>query len=145
MDNTSQNGAICPQGGHCDIDAFELDNTPLTVLYSVLADTNPAGIGSVIFTVIFSEAVTGVDAADFTLSTTGVSGASITGVSGSGNIYTVNVNTGSGNGTIRLDVPDSVVITDLAGNASVGPPFMDGETYKVVKIYHYYFPIIFGG
>src|SRR4051794_23478298 len=43
--------------------------------------------GAVDFTVKFSEDVTGVDATDFGLTTSGLSGASITGVSGSGSTY----------------------------------------------------------
>ncbi|MBK9926593.1 MAG: M4 family metallopeptidase [Anaerolineales bacterium] len=90
------------------------------------------------FTVIFSEAVTGVDTTDFTLTTTGVTGASITGVSGSGNTYIVTVNTGSGNGTIRLDMVDDDSIKDAANNplGGVGTGngnFTGGETYTITK------------
>ena len=51
----------------------------------------------------FSEPVTGVGAGDFALTTTGtISGASITGVTGSLGTYTVTVNTGSGANRIAL-------------------------------------------
>src|SRR5262249_30763021 len=67
---------------------------------STRADSNPTNAGTVHFTVTFNTKVTGVDATDFTLTTTGVSGASITGVSPAGpaSVYTVTVNTGSGDG-----------------------------------------------
>ena len=54
-------------------------------------------------TVTFSEAVTGVAAGNFSLTTTGVSGAPAATITGSGATRTVVFNTGSGDGTIRLD------------------------------------------
>jgi hypothetical protein len=81
------------------------------------------------FTVAFSESVTGVNGSEFSLTTAGVSGASVTGVSGSDSVYTVTVNTGSGNGTIRLDISDSATITDLAGNLLSNLPYTGDEIY----------------
>ena len=60
---------------------------PPVVLSSVRAGVNPTNAASVNFTVTFSENVTGVDTYDFALTTTGVTEASITLVSGSGNTY----------------------------------------------------------
>ena len=45
-----------------------------------------------------------MDQSDFSLTTTGVSGAAITGLTGTGTTRTVTVGTGSGDGTIRLDL-----------------------------------------
>jgi hypothetical protein len=62
------------------------------------------------FVVTFSEPVIGVDMIgpdfdDFALTTSlGISGAHITNISGSDDVYVVTVNTGSGDGTLRLDV-----------------------------------------
>src|SRR6185436_633420 len=96
----------------------------------IRASTNPTAAASVDFTVTFSETVTGVDSADFVLTTTGsIAGASITGVTGSGP-YTVSVNTGSGSGTIRLDVAASPTVSDAAGNALAGG-FNSGEVYTI--------------
>ena len=67
----------------------------------------------------------------------------MTGVSGAGSVYTVAVNTGSGNGTIRLDVPASAVtITDLAGNPLASLPYSGGETYTITKGYNIFLPLI---
>jgi len=88
------------------------------------------------FTVTFSEAVTGVDVSDFALTTTGVTGASITGIGGSGTTYTVTVNTSTGDGTIRLDLVDDDSIQDAGGNALAGTGngnFTSGETYTIIK------------
>ncbi|HEX8833573.1 MAG TPA: lamin tail domain-containing protein, partial [Abditibacteriaceae bacterium] len=101
------------------------------------ATANPVLSGSTVdFTVTFSEAVTGVDAADFEVTTTGVSGANITSVAGSGTTYTVTVGTGSGAGTIRLDVVDNDSIIDVAGNSLGGTgvgngSYTAGESYTV--------------
>jgi len=104
----------------------------------IRADADPTDAASVNFTVTFDREVTGVDASDFDLTTTGVVGASIAGVGGSGTTYTVTVNTGEGNGTIGLDLIDDDTIVDLgsyplggigAGNGN----FTTGEVYTVVK------------
>ena len=68
---------------------------------------NPTNAATVHCTVTFSESVTGVDAGDFTLAATGLTGTSITGVTGSGTTYTVTVNTGSGDGTLGLNLVDN--------------------------------------
>ena len=77
---------------------------PPSLSYSQPVDPEITDSDSVDFTVTFDEPVTGVDATDFHLDTTGsIAGASVSGVSGSGTTYTVTVNTGSGDGNIRLD------------------------------------------
>ena len=109
------------------------DLTPPTVTSIVRAGASPTNAASVDFTVTFSESVTNVDTADFTLTTTGVTGASISSVSaGPSATYTVSVNTGSGSGTIRLDLTAGATIDDLAGNDFVGP-YTGGQTYTIDK------------
>ncbi len=104
----------------------------------VRAATNPTSASSILFTVTFSKPVTGVTSNDFVLITTGVAGASVTGVSGSSTTYTVTVNTGSGNGTIRLDVIDDDSIRDgnnhpLGGNGTGNGSYTTGEIYTIDK------------
>ncbi|MBK8619439.1 MAG: hypothetical protein IPN96_20530 [Anaerolineales bacterium] len=84
------------------------------------------------FTVTFSESVTGVDTSDFNLTTTGISGATVSGLSGTGSLYTVSVNTGSGDGTIRLNVLNDGSIKDTALNP-LGSAFSSGEVYAISK------------
>jgi hypothetical protein len=86
--------------------------------------------------VTFSEAMTGVDAADFILTAAGVTSASITDVSGGPQTYTVSVNTGSDDGTLRLDVLDDDSILNASsvplGEAGLGNGgFNNGEMYVV--------------
>lgn len=94
------------------------DTTVPTVSTIVRADTDPTnGAASVAWTVTFSEAVTGVDAADFALvQGGGVSGASISTVSGSGTTWTVTASTGTGTGTLGLNLVDNDTIVDAANN-----------------------------
>ena len=112
-------------------------NAP-TVVSSVLADPQNTNAASVDFTVTFSEAVTDVDASDFTLTKTGtISGESVTGVSGGPIIYTVSVNTGTGSGNLRLDVPTSATITA----SLAGLPYTGGETYTI-RVHTIFLPLI---
>jgi hypothetical protein len=87
------------------------------------------------FTITFSESVQNVDTGDFTLTTTGVTRASVTSITPiSASVYTVSVNTGSGSGTLRLDV-NSATIEDLNGNPLAGLPFTSGEEYiKILSL-----------
>jgi 2',3'-cyclic-nucleotide 2'-phosphodiesterase (5'-nucleotidase family) len=112
--------------------AYVTDPTAPTVASIAAANPNPTNLASVDYTVTFSEAVKDVDLADFLLTTTGVTGASITGLSGSGAIYTVTISTGNGNGTLRLDIPATATINDLSGNP-LPVPYTGGETYIVAK------------
>jgi len=147
VNNQSQNGVTRPQGAHCDIGSYEfVDTAPPAVQASTRADPNPTSAASVRFRVTFSEAVTGVDKSDFALAVAGMTGASITGVGGGATVYTVTVNTGSGVGTIRLDVVDNDTIVDLAlnplGGAGAGNGnYTGGEAYDV-RIYRTYLPLV---
>ncbi|MFZ5923061.1 MAG: choice-of-anchor Q domain-containing protein [Chloroflexota bacterium] len=134
VNSLDQRGEARPQGAHCDIGAYERDTIPPVVQSITRAEASPTSAAHVDFTVTFSEPVTGVDLADFTLATTGgVSNPTLSGLSGAGSSYTVTVATGSGNGTIRLDVPATAVVTDLAGNPLDGLPFAVGLAYTIDK------------
>jgi len=113
------------------------------VVSSVPANANPTQAASVNFAVTFSDPVTGVNTSapfsDFILTTTGITGASITAVTGTGATRTVAVNTGTGNGTIRLDVLDNDNILDgsgkkLGGTGLQNGDFNSGETYTIDKL-----------
>jgi len=115
-----------------------LDTIPPIVKFSTRVNTNPINLINVDFLVTFSEPVSQVDITDYSLATIGVTGASITSVSGNGYTYNVKVNTGAGNGTIRLDVVDDNTIIDAAGNPLGGVDagdgnFTSGQTYTIKK------------
>ena len=88
-----------------------------------------------LFLVTFSEPVTGVDAADFTVVTSPTTGltTTIASVFGSGTSYIVNVSvTGAAPGsyTVGLNIPAGATITDLF-NLPLGNLPFTGQTYQV--------------
>ncbi|HSB01031.1 MAG TPA: right-handed parallel beta-helix repeat-containing protein [Anaerolineales bacterium] len=129
------------KGNAPDVGAYEYElasDPPPVVLSSARAGTNPTNAASVNFTVTFSESVSGVDSSDFRATTgQGAAGAFVTGVSPiSATTYTVSVNTGSGNGTVRLDVVDNDSIVDISGQPLGGAEngsFITGEEYTINK------------
>ncbi len=116
--------------------------TPVPVVSSIMRhNINPVGGDTVQYGVQFSKSVTGVDAADFSITTTGLTGSSISSVSGSGNTYVVMVNIGTGSsGTLRLDVADNDSIHDaslqpLGGVGAGNGNFTTGEVYTIDRVY----------
>ena len=114
------------------------DTTAPTVLSINRAGSDPTNASSVNFTVTFSESVSGVDNADFTtVEGGGLSGSSVTGVSGTGSTRTVTVNTGTGDGTVGLNLVDDDSILDslLYPLGGTGPSNGDftGQAYTVDK------------
>ena len=95
------------------------------LLSMVQNDPTLTSAASVSYTVTFSEAVTGVEASQFSLVTTGVSGASIASVTPlgtDGTQYAVTIDTGTGDGTVALAFKGENV-RDLSGNALPGGSF----------------------
>ncbi len=128
------------EGNAPDAGAYESGfDLPPEVVFAVRADANPTKADSVNFKVSFSESVSGVDASDFTLTTTGaLSGSSVTNISGSDKTYIVSVNTGSEDGTISLNVIDNDSIVDMTGGPLGGAGidngnFTSSEIYTVIK------------
>ncbi|SDT23587.1 gliding motility-associated C-terminal domain-containing protein [Mucilaginibacter mallensis] len=95
-----------------------------------LVTTSPTNAISVQYTVTFGAAVTGLSTSNFSLTTTGgISGASITSIAGSGTTYTVTANTGTGDGTIALNLANA---TGLSPGISTTLPFA-GQAYTIDK------------
>ncbi|MCC7117796.1 MAG: trypsin-like serine protease [Anaerolineales bacterium] len=98
------------------------------------ANPNPNSATSVSYMITFPDSVTGVDVTDFTLVTSGLSGSSISGVSGSGASYAVTVAVGSGDGTLRLDLlEDGSILDSYASPVGYGHG-VAGETYTIKSI-----------
>jgi len=129
--------------------AVTIDTTAPTVVTITRASLNPTNAASVNFTVTFSEPVqvSTVDSSDFAIAKsggiTGESLGTITPLAPSGtpsvtNMFTVAVNTGTGDGTLRLDVIDDDTILDLmnlklGGTTPGNGSFNSGEVYAVSK------------
>ncbi len=134
--NTPLGGSGAGNGNFTTGEEYNLNRSAPVVTSILRADANPTKGPQVRYTVNFSETVTGVDASDFALATTGnISGAGIAGITGSGNVYTVTVNTGVGQGNIRLDLLDNDSIMDAAslplGGAGAGNGNFSGEEYNL--------------
>lgn len=112
-----------------------VDGIPPAVLSIVAANANPSNAANVSWTVTFSENVNGVDAADFALSASGVAGAMIGSVTPvSGTVFTVTANTGSGSGTLGLNLVDNDSINDgtnVLGGAGAGNGNVIGQVYDI--------------
>ncbi len=121
----------------CYVPLIVIDSTSTPTVNRILrASTNPSNAASVDFKVTFSELVTGVVKTDFSLTQTGLTGVSVTNVSGAGAVYTVSASTGAGLGTLRLDLIDDDTILDSGGNPLGGPglgngSFTTGEVYSI--------------
>jgi hypothetical protein len=103
------------------------------------AGASPTNAASVDWTVKFSKSVTGVDSTDFELANSGLGGSpAITNVTGSGDTYTVTASTGTGDGTLGLNLVDNDSITDSAGNklggtgtSGAGDGSFTGQAYTI--------------
>lgn len=111
------------------VDAIAPTVQSIARLTPATAGTNAA---TVTYRVTFSEGVTGVDSADFSLATTGTaSGTIASATSASGPDYDVTVNSITGTGTLRLDLKATGTgIADAPGNA-IATGFNSGETYTL--------------
>ena len=91
--------------------------TTTTVSSINRAGASPVCSGtSVSWTVTFAASVSGLTASNFTLANTGLTGPMITGVSGSGTIWTVTASTGTGGGSLGLDMANSTGVTPTVTN-----------------------------
>ena len=97
------------------------------------ADPSPTNAASLTFQVSFDGPVSGLTLANFSLNTTGtLNGVSMTQLSAqTASLYTLTVNSGTGDGVIRLDLAN---ITNLAPE-SVLPavPYTAGQSYTIDK------------
>jgi hypothetical protein len=115
---------------------FKYDGTAPAVSSIMRADASPTKANGVHWTATFSESVTGVGTADFSLVNGGLGGTpAITSVTGSGTTYTITAGTGSGSGTLGLNLTDDDSIVDGAGNklggTGTGNGNFTGDVYSV--------------
>lgn len=110
-----------------------LELAPPSLASSAPANSPAANVTSMDFTVTFSEAVSGVDANDFTLTATGTASGTIGTPTTSDNIvYTVPISGISGSGTLRLDLKNSGTgIAATAGSTAIAGGFTGGSVHNV--------------
>ena len=122
---------------------YTVDKVSPYVDFLPLVGNSTTNASSVQWTVVFTKSVTGVDASDFQLvQGGGLSGASITSITGSGSTYTLTANTGSGSGTLALKLVDNDSIVDSLGNklggTGAGNGTVTGPAYTIDKA----FPVV---
>jgi hypothetical protein len=128
--------AANPLNGTFTGEAYGFDTTSPTVTSIDRAGASPTNTGPLTWTVTFSEPVSGVDAADFGLVSSGITGSpTITSATPSGSVptatWTLSASvagvTGTNSGSVRLDQTGAGVITDAAANPLAGT--FTGEAY----------------
>jgi hypothetical protein len=129
-------GGVGAGNGNFAGGAYAVNKTPPRVASITRLETNPLNAPTVNFAVIFNDAVSRVDATDFSLATTGVTGASIASVTRvNDSFYTVAVNTGNGDGTIGLNLIDNDSIINTLGvplgASGAGNGNFAGEVYTI--------------
>lgn len=95
--------------------------------------TVPASATSVDFTVTFNQAVNGVDAGDFTLTSKGSAAGAIDAVtdSGDGATYTITVDTLGGDGELRLDLNASGTGIESDSKVAITGGYTGGASYQL--------------
>jgi hypothetical protein len=105
-------------------------NIPSTTVSSITRlMPSPTATAQVSFRVVFAAPVTGVTLSNFGLTFSGISSPSFASLSGSGTTYILTFNTGTGNGTMRLNVANSSGISPTVTNV----PYTSGEVYTITK------------
>ncbi|WP_189342883.1 HYR domain-containing protein [Ulvibacter litoralis] len=114
---------------HCE----EITTSLPPIVQSIKLIGNPIAAASTVdYEVIFNENALNVSTDDFSVNLTGSATGAVSAITGSGNTYTVTVNTISGEGSIRLDLNPGTDIEDADGNTPPDP-FTGGETHIVTS------------
>ncbi len=110
-------GCLGPAANYASTSSMTSDQTKATVSSFTTAEASPSKANSISYSLTFSEAVTGLTTADFSLGG-GASGMSVSSVIGTGSSYTVTVTrSGGSDGTLTLAL-NANTVSDLAGNTS---------------------------
>jgi cyclophilin family peptidyl-prolyl cis-trans isomerase len=126
--------ASTPPAGQYLSNLASTGGTAFPVLMSMVKNqSDPSPTGTVSYTLTFNENVTGVDTNDFTaLASSGLTGASVGAVTGGGTTYNVVVNTGTGSGTLQLELADNDTIIDTLSNPLGGTGTGNGNFFGPV-------------
>ncbi len=104
---------------------------PAVTIDQAAGQNDPTSSSSVLFTVVFSENVTGFSTSDVTISGT-ASGASVTDISGSGSTYTVTVSGMTATGTVIASI-DAGLVTDSAVNSNQASTSTDNSVSYILS------------
>ena len=141
--NIDLNGGIIkdPTNGDADLSMVPTPFTNVTVNGAgplvqniTRLDPTPTNAPSVRFLVQFAEDVTSVDSADFSLKQDAgdLNGGAVISVTGTGSLYEVIATTGTGSGTLGLNVKSNASINDLSGDP-LAKSFSGGQVYTLKR------------
>lgn len=130
VDATDTAGNVSAQSSATSV---TIDTTAPSAI-SIVRAAGPAGAGALNYTVTFSAPVSGVDASDFTLTTTGNASGRVAGVTQvDDHTYMVTVNDVQGAGTLKVSLDGAGTgIVDRAGNALTSGITSDAFTLQDV-------------
>lgn len=119
-------------------ESYIIDKTAPAILSIQRLNANPTNQATIRFRVTFSENVLHFDEMFLELvASPSIQSAKISSLSGSGNVYDVTVDTGTGDGTLGLDLVNASGLRDEAGNELDASHLSDdrfvGEAYTVNK------------
>ena len=107
-------------------ETFTTQTTVLSLATTASSLTNTAIVN---FSLQTAQNITGLTASHFAIETKGITGASINGISGSGNNFTIAVNTGTGDGQLYLKL-----VNDTGLSISIyNKPFLSTDFYTIDK------------
>lgn len=118
---TSSSGSLIIKPKHIALLSGPAAPVDVEILSLNLVGASPVNVGPAQWDVTFDGPVDGLTAANFDLVASGVTGASITGVTPQGGaapqaVWRIAVGIGSGSGTLRLDLDDDTGMTPPASN-----------------------------
>ena len=101
----------------------------VTSIARAAGSTNPTSSEKLVWTITFSDPVIGLSTANF--ATTGSSGATVKGVSGSGTVWTIEVDPGMAAGSVGLSMINSNGVGNEKGTAIDNVPYVGTEAYTI--------------
>ena len=122
-----------------DGDGAPLSNLPFTgEVYSIAPrvvsilrnGASPTNAATPVFNVTLSESISGLAPPNFSLVASGLTGAVITSINGSGSSWAVTVSSGTGSGTLGLNLTSTTGVFDSDGISLSNLPFA-GEVYVI--------------
>ena len=112
---------------------YTIDRGTPTVVAVNRIDPSFSNANTVRYAVVFNKPVVGLSPANFALTGSGLTGAALTAIAGTGTNYVVSIQTGSGNGTLGLTITNSSGLSDSTGNSVIGLPFV-GAPYSIDRL-----------
>jgi hypothetical protein len=108
---------------------------PTVTINQAATQVDPTNTSPILFTAVFSEAVTGFTGADISFTGSTATGTKSATVSGTGPTYTVSVSGMTGSGTVVVSIPAAAVV-DLIGNTNLASTSTDSSvTYTTGTIF----------